>query len=118
MIDLKNRTREQRVYTYPQDVSAGPVRPTRQTVLRSTHNARNGNIVRREEVVTLGGALTLPARGEVTGLPDILLSHPALQRDIKARNVKVTHRREKTAEASKVPAAKKAAKKRSSRRGK
>lgn len=87
MIDLKNRTRETRTYQYPRDVSAGPVRPQVLTVHRGHHNPKNGAVTVAEKTITVGGVLTLPPKSEVRGLPDALLNHPALKRDIAARAV-------------------------------
>jgi hypothetical protein len=115
MIDLKNRTREARVYQYPDSVNAGPVRPKRQTVYRSEHNPRNGNVTRRERSVLLGGSLSLPPRGEVKGLPDALLNHPTLQRDIKSRAVRVVHHKEPVKPKPKAKAAAPKSKKSSKR---
>lgn len=89
MIDIKNRTRETKVYQYPRDVSAGPVRPQSQKVHREHFNPKNGEKTRVEKTVALGGVLTLPPKGEIKQLPDALLDHPVLQRDIKARNVSI-----------------------------
>lgn len=87
MIDLKNRSREQRVYQYPRDVSAGPVRPVDMQVMRGKHNPKTGEVQLVEKHVVVGGSLTLPPLGELKGLPDVLLSNPALKRDIAARLV-------------------------------
>ena len=87
MIDLKNRSREQRVYQYARDVSAGPVRPQPMTVVRGKFNPKTGETNLVEKPVTLGGVLTLHPGAELKGLPDTLLDHPALQRDIAARLV-------------------------------
>ena len=112
MIDLKNRTREARVYQYPNTMSAGPVRSTRQTVYRSEHNPRNGSVSQREKQILLGGSFSLQPREEVKGLPDALLNHPVLQRDIKSRAIRVVHHNvvasppKKTAAASFTPSKK------------
>lgn len=102
MIHLKNRSRETRTYQYPRNVSAGPVRPQTQTVFRSEHNPKNGEVTRREKQVTLGGVLTLAPKAELQNLPDALLEHPALKRDIRARLVSVRKQRT-TAKASVAP---------------
>lgn len=102
MIHLKNRSRETRTYQYPRNVSAGPVRPQTQTVFRTKHNPKNGEVSQREEQITLGGVLTLAPKAEMQNLPDALLEHPALQRDIRARLVSVRKLRT-TAKATAAP---------------
>ena len=92
MIDLKNRTRQTKVYQYPRDVSAGPVRPQVMQVHRGHTNPKNGEKSLREKQIAVGGVLTLPPRGELKQLPDELLNHPALQRDIKNRKVLMKQR--------------------------
>ena len=87
MIVLKNRTREPKVYQYPRDVSAGPVRPQVMQVVRGHLNPKTGEKTSRNVEITLGGTLTIPPGGTVTSLPEVLLQHKGLQRDIKARHV-------------------------------
>lgn len=89
MIDLKNRSRETRTYQFSRDVSAGPVRPRVLDVARGKHNAKTGEVVIAPAQITVGGVLTLPPRATVRGLPESLLSHPSLKRDIDAREVVV-----------------------------
>jgi hypothetical protein len=103
MIDLKNRTRETKVYQYPRDVSAGPVRPQVMKVHRGRLNPKNGEKSLAEQQIAVGGVLTLPPKGELKQLPDALLNHPALQRDIKNRKVLLKQRPTTTA-ASQAPA--------------
>jgi hypothetical protein len=120
MIDLKNRSREVRTYQYPRNVSAGPVRPKVLDVARGKHNPKTGEVVVAPKQITVGGVLTLPPRSEAKGLPDALLSHPSLQRDIAARVVIVKQYPNPTRKASiasvevkpdAAPATKKATKK-------
>lgn len=87
MIDLKNRSRETLTLQYPRDVSAGPVRPQVITAPRSSFNAKTGERVRKDEQLTIGGVLTIPPRATVTRLPEVLLDHPVLKREIAARRV-------------------------------
>ena len=127
MIDLKNRSREVRTYQYPRSVSAGPVRPQVLDVARGKHNPKTGEVVIAPKQITVGGVLTLAPRSESKGLPDALLNHPSLQRDIAARVVIVKRYPNPTRKASIAPveakpaaepkATKKATKKTRSRRG-
>jgi len=110
MIDLKNRTRETKVYQYPRDVSAGPVRPQVMTVHRGEFNPKTGEKSVQPKQIAVGGVLTIPPRGEVKQLPDALLDHPALKRDIKNRLVSLKQRKT-TAKASVAPAEPKASSK-------
>ncbi len=103
MIDLKNRTRETKVYQYPRDVSAGPVRPQSIQVHRGVQNPKNGEKSLQAKQISVGGTLTIPPRGSVQ-IPDVLLDHPALQRDIKARKVLSKVTKEKAPRAQSVAA--------------
>jgi len=103
MIDLKNRCREAKTYQYPRDVSAGPVRPQVINVHRGHLNPKNGVVTVQEKAQAIGGVLHLPPRGEVTRLPDALLNHPVLQRDIEARLVVVRKYPNPTTAASVAP---------------
>lgn len=89
MIDLQNRSRETRTYQYPKTVSAGLVRPKTQIVHRTNHNPRTGKKARREQEIVLGGVLTLGPKQTLRNLPDVLLKHPRLKRDIASRAVKL-----------------------------
>lgn len=84
MIILKNRGRRERLYQFPKTVSAGPVKPKRMKVYRSVHNPRTGEISRREVEIQVGGVLRIGPKESVT-IPEHLLNHPGIQRDIKAR---------------------------------
>lgn len=100
MIDLKNRSRETRTYQYPRSMSAGPVRPSVLDVARGKHNPKTGEVVVAPKQITVGGVLSIPPRSTMKGLPDALLDHPALKRDIAARVVIVNKYPNPTAKAS------------------
>ena len=59
------------------------------TVHRGKLHPKTGEKSVREVQITVGGVLTIPPKGELKGLPDALLQHPVLQRDIRGRNVSV-----------------------------
>lgn len=103
MIDIKNRSREVRTYQYPRNVSAGPVRPQVLDVARGSHNPKTGEVVTAPKQITVGGVLTLHPKQTLKGLPDALLSHPSLKRDIDARLVSVKKYANPTPKASVAP---------------
>ena len=84
MFTLKNRSRKERLYNFPKTVSAGPVKPSKMKVWRSTHNPRTGEITRREVEIKVGGCLRIGPRESVK-VPESLLNHDGIKRDIKAR---------------------------------
>jgi len=104
MIDIKNRSRETRTYQYTREVSAGPVRPQVLDVVRGKHNPKTGEVTVAPKQITVGGVLTLPPKGELKSLPDVLLQHPQLKRDIESRAVSVKQHATAPAQPKPAPA--------------
>ena len=103
MIDLKNRSRETMTYQYPRDVSAGPVRPQVLTVYRGHLNPKTGERTIRPLQITVGGVLTLQPKASLSNLPDVLLNHEVLQRDIKFRRVSMKQKKTTSASSTAPP---------------
>lgn len=107
MIDLKNRCRETLTYQFPKGVSAGPIRPQQMEVHRGKHNPKTGEKTLISKPETFGGSLSLRSKEVRKGLPDVVLSHPVIARDIAARRLVVLRQYEppKRSKASVAPAA-------------
>src|SRR5690606_8176019 len=90
MVILKNRTGELRTYQFSRSVSGGPVRPKTIRVHRGRHNPRTGEKGTVERPITVGGVLTLLPNAASAPLPDWVVEHPVIARDLKNRKLSST----------------------------